>query len=596
MGDYTFSRRSFLFGCGIGLGTLTGGTGTALARPDGRYIVGTSSPSSTRAAKQAARTVHRELDFGTLGTAVAGVFTEEALRGLRQNPHVRYVEPDGTMHAISIDSADPEVPWGVDRIDAEKAHAGGATGLGAHVAIIDSGIDSDHPDLQNNLGTGRAFVSARGPYAESWDDDNGHGTHCAGIAAAVDNGSGVVGVSTHATLHAVKVLDKNGSGRYSDVAAGIKYVADQQWHVASLSLGGPTSSTIEDACQYAFDRQVLLVAAAGNDGKNVADAAPATYPTVMAISATDDQDRLASWSNYGDDIELAAPGVNIYSTYPGGYRTFSGTSMACPHVSGAAGQLMAQGYTRDEARQRLKESAEDIGLSSSQQGAGLLDVEVAVSGTTDTTDTAPSASWVTPQDGEVVSGTTVLRIDANDDNTAPENLLVEYELDSSGTWRTATYDSESGSFRDSWDTDSVSDGMHSLAARSTDGSNNTSTAAEISVDVNNTSSGPTGAIDVTDITEANARNPHAEFSVPWSASDADGNLDTVELRLTQTSPAGGIEDSVVIDVSGGSASGTTILAAKHDDGTGHTYDVSISVLDTTGKTGGEIVSITEDRR
>lgn len=691
MGFNSFSRRSFLFGCGVGLGGLVGGTGSAVARPGGRFIVGTNTPRATRAARQAARTVHRELDFGRIGTAVAGVFTEEALRGLRKNPNVRYIEADGTMHAISIDSSDPEVPWGIDRVDAEKAHAGGATGAGADIAIIDTGIDSDHPDLQQNLGAGKAFVSARGPYAQSWDDDNGHGTHCAGIADAVDNGAGVVGVSTQATLHAVKVLDKNGSGRYSDVAAGLKHVADQLWHVASLSLGGPPSSTIEDACQYAFDNGVLVVAAAGNEGTNVSESAPATYPTVVAVSATDDTDTLASWSNYGSGIELAAPGVNIYSTYPGGYRTLSGTSMACPHVSGAGGQLIAQGYTRDEARRRLTETAEDIGLSSSQQGAGLLDVEAAVSGsvdapptvswanpragdtvtgtttvqidatdaedsmgslavqwrvdggswqsasitsagyyeaswetgsipdgshtldaratdsasntttatisvTTENTNDAPSVTWVTPTDTDTVSGTTTVQIDASDDRTSRDSLLVEYELDGSGTWRTAAYNSSTGYHEDTWDTEAVQDGGHILTARSTDEGSNTSPPAEVSVDVDNTKSSPTAAIDAAGITEANSRNPHAEFSIPWSATDADGNLDTVELTLTQTTPAGGTEESVVIDVSGGRVSGTTTLTAKHDDGTGYTYDVTISAADTTGYTGGETVSITEDSR
>ncbi|KAB1198696.1 MULTISPECIES: S8 family serine peptidase [Haloferax] len=689
MGDYSFSRRSFLLGCGVGLGTLAGGTGTALGQSGGRYIVGTNTPRATRAAKQAANAVHRELDFGTLGNAVAGTFTEAALQGLRKNPHVRYIEADGTMHAISIDSADPEVPWGVDRVDAEKAHSGGATGAGAHVAIIDSGIDSDHPDLRGNLGAGKAFVSARGPYAKPWDDDNGHGTHCAGTADAVDNGTGVVGVSTQATLHAVKVLDKNGSGQYSDVAAGIKYVADQGWDVASLSLGGPTSRTIEDACQYAFDRDVLLVAAAGNDGVNVKDSAPATYDTVMAISATDDRDRLASWSNYGADIELAAPGVNIYSTYPGGYRTFSGTSMACPHVSGACSQLIAQGYTPAEARQRLKDTAEDIGLPSSQQGAGLLDVEAAVSGsvdaspsvswaspsggetvsgtatldiaagdtedssgsltvewrvdggdwnptsygsesgyyeaswdttllsdgdhtldaratdsatnsstatvtvTTENTDNAPTVSWESPTANETVSETSTLRIGASDDRATTDSLVVEYELDGSGTWLPTSYNSSTGFHEAEWDTTAVEDGSHTLAARATDGSGNTSTVAEISVDVDNTSTGPSGTIFEADITQANSRNPHAEFSIPWGATDSDGNLGSIELTLTQTAPSTDREDSVTIDVSGGSASGTTTLTAKHDSGSGNTYDVTISVSDTTGKTGGETVSITE---
>ncbi|PSQ01551.1 peptidase S8, partial [Halobacteriales archaeon QS_5_70_17] len=149
------------------------------------------------------------------------------------------------------------LPWGVDRVDGDVAHTNGETGNGADIAIIDTGIDDDHPDLQTNVGAGKAYVDCRGRNCNyPWSDDNDHGTHCAGIADAVDNGEGVVGVATEATLHAVKVLDRNGSGSYSDVAAGIEYTADQGWDVSSMSLGGGKSSVVEDACEYAFEKGV----------------------------------------------------------------------------------------------------------------------------------------------------------------------------------------------------------------------------------------------------------------------------------------------------------------------------------------------------
>ncbi|MBX0325408.1 S8 family serine peptidase [Halomicroarcula sp. F13] len=591
MGKSKLFRRELLYGLGgAGAGALLLGTGTAGAVDTARHIVGTSTPAATAAAKRKADSVYRVLDFGDIGQAVAGRFSTQALDALRRNPNVRYVEADGKMRVISIDSSDPEVPWGVDRVDAEKAQADGATGDGADVSILDTGIDSNHPDLQGNLGTGKAFVKAKGPYAEAWDDDNGHGTHCAGTADAVDDGEGVVGVSSAATLHAVKVLDKNGSGSYSDVAAGLEWVADQGYDVGSLSLGGPKSSTIKDACQYAYDRGVLLVAAAGNDGSDVEGTAPATYSTVMAISATDDTDGFASFSNYGSDIELAAPGVDVYSTYNGGgYETLSGTSMACPHVSGAGGQLMAQGYGHTEARTQLNDTAEDIGLSDSKQGNGLLDVEAAVSGS-GSNDGAPTVSWVTPADGETVSGTITVQIDASDSEDSDDSLDVTYTVDS-GSARATTYNSTSGYYEDSWDTTGVADGDHTLTASATDSAGNT-TSASITVTTDNTES--TLAVDGLSVSEDNSGgSPHADFDASWRVSDSDGDLQTVDLTLTDAD-TGATEDTASVDVSGSDASGTTGLSAKFDENNGHTYEVELVVTDAAGNTASATATEVED--
>jgi subtilisin len=388
------TRRRVLRGAGatvlgVGAAGRTGASGAAPAR-----IVGTSSPDATRAARNRAESVRHVLDFGDIGEAVAGRFSDQAVEQLRQRRDVRYVEKDGTVHAIHHDDGHDGgppgdgggdtsqcLPWGVDRVDGDVAHANGETGYGADIAIIDTGIDDDHPDLQANVGAGKAFVDCRGPNCNyPWSDDNDHGTHCAGIADAVDNGEGVVGVATEATLHAVKVLDKRGSGSFSDVAAGIRYTADQGWDVGSMSLGASSGSqTVKDACTYAYDKGVLLVAAAGNDGPcSGCVGYPAAYKECIAVSATSEDDTLASFSSTGPEVELAAPGENIYSTVIGGYDTFDGTSMACPHVSGAGAQLMADGYSNIETRDQLKSTAEDIDLGDNEQGSGLLDVAAAL--------------------------------------------------------------------------------------------------------------------------------------------------------------------------------------------------------------------------
>ncbi|WP_135827038.1 S8 family peptidase [Halorussus ruber] len=380
------SRRNVLKGVGASVATAAG-SGLAAAEPgdEVEVNVGFSSTRGRNAAVDKASEVVRE--FNSLDIVTAKM-PAKAAKGLENNPNVRYVEENGEMHALA-----QTLPWGVDRVDAEVAHANGETGAGADIAIIDTGIDDDHPDLQANLGEGKAFVSCgNGGYFGgcsfsgnsnscnvSWSDDNDHGTHCAGIADGVNNSEGVVGVSTEATLHAVKVLDCAGSGSMSDIAAGIEYVANQGWDVASMSLGGSSSSALKDAVQYASDKGVFLVAAAGNDG-SCTDCVgyPAAYSEVMAVSSTDSSDNLSDFSSQGPEVEIAAPGTDIYSTVPSGYDTFSGTSMACPHVAGAAGQLMANGNTASETRSQLKSTAEDIGLGSNESGSGLLDAAAAL--------------------------------------------------------------------------------------------------------------------------------------------------------------------------------------------------------------------------
>lgn len=367
----------------------TGTVGVAAGRKESdteRYIVGAGTRGARDEARRQADSVRHVLHFDDTGWAVAGEFSEEARKRLRRRPNVRYVEADRELHAIghatNADDGDPHeeqvLPWGIDRVDADRAHHDGETGSGSSVAIIDTGIDPEHETLSVTGGT--AFVECLGvDCAAEWDDDHGHGTHCAGTADALDNSVGVVGVSTAADLYAVKVLGALGSGFTSDVAAGIEWTADQGIDVGSLSLGGGDSQTLADACTYAYDNGTLLVAAAGNDGGEDSVTYPAAYDECIAVSATTESDDIASFSSRGEAVELAAPGVDVLSSLPGDdYDRWDGTSMACPHVSGAAAQLMEQGYTNRTARDRLGKTAEDIGLDETEQGNGLLDVAAAL--------------------------------------------------------------------------------------------------------------------------------------------------------------------------------------------------------------------------
>ncbi|MFB6223392.1 MAG: S8 family serine peptidase [Haloarcula sp.] len=373
-----FSRRSLLKTIGIGLaGAGFIGTGTAKETTDtSRYVVGTESRYGVDAVDQHADTVDTEIDFGDRGKAVVGEFSDDALATLEQRDDVRYVETEVTVEALG-----QKMPWGCTRVSADTAMHDDQTGQGAHVAVLDTGIDSSHPDLAPVLGEGHALVESE-TGDEPWDDDHSHGTHCAGTIAAVNNGQGVVGVAPDVTLHAVKALNSRGSGRAGDIADGIRWAANQGYDVLSMSIGATSSAAvIEDAVKYANDEGMLIVAAAGNEGCEGCVHYPAAYDDAMAVSSTNSDDELSTFSSTGPQVDIAAPGTDIPSTVKGGdYKTFSGTSMATPHVSAAGAILMANGASNTEACDRLEATAEDIGLGDNESGAGLLDVAAAAAG------------------------------------------------------------------------------------------------------------------------------------------------------------------------------------------------------------------------
>ena len=384
-------NTAVLGGLGATLGTGKGRSGETPS--SNRYIVGLD-PGRADIAQEQADEVHRTLDFGPIGQAVSGSFPEEAIRGLQNNPNVRYVEENGQMQALG-----ETVPYGIEITEADVAIDGGHTGSDVSIAILDTGIDPEHETLEENIGDGWATTEAEcdtGPDCEpsffcpsngidtcyeDWDDDNDHGTHVAGTAAAAMNDTGVLGVAPDATLHAVKVLDCCGSGSFDDIAAGIEWATDEGHDVINMSLGGPESETVNDACDYAASNNVVVVAAAGNAGPcEDCVGHPAAHPEVIAVSATDENDEFADFSSQGPEVEIAAPGDDVLSSIPrDDYEEFPGTSMASPHVAGAAAQVIANGTTdREDVRDKLKDAAEDIGLPSEQQGAGRLDVYAAL--------------------------------------------------------------------------------------------------------------------------------------------------------------------------------------------------------------------------
>lgn len=282
------------------------------------------------------------------------------------------------------------LPWGVDRINADvvwpmSLPTFNATASGIKVAIMDTGIDLDHPDLQGNI---KGQVNTINP-AKSADDDNGHGTHVAGTVAAIDNEIGVIGVGPDIALYAVKVLGKNGSGWLSDLIEGVDWCINNKIEIINMSLGASSDNqSFHDAIIRAYAAGIVEVAAAGNNGTTTGLVDyPARYPETIAVSAVgknaDGSLYFASFSSSGPQVDLAAPGVSIYSTYNNGYyKSLNGTSMAAPHVSGVVALVIAvKGpMTPDNMKAYLKSSSRTEylpGLTSYQQGAGLVRADLA---------------------------------------------------------------------------------------------------------------------------------------------------------------------------------------------------------------------------
>lgn len=302
-------------------------------------------------------------------------------QALEQNPVVEAVDYNYLREA-SYTPNDPrfDEQWGPKKIRAPQAWEI-SEGEGMDVAVVDTGIDSDHPDLQAKVAAQRNFVTK--PESSVAEDDNGHGTHVAGIPAAVtNNGTGIAGVCPGCNLLVAKVLNANGSGTDADIADGIIWAADNGAEVVNLSLGGPGESTpLKQAVNYAWRNGAVVAAAAGNSGDDTV-MYPAAYANAIAVAATNQKDKRASFSTYGSWVDAAAPGVKVLSTYlSGGYKYLSGTSTSAPHVSGLAGLLAAQGRSAPQIRGIVESTAVDLGPLGKDKyyGWGRINARAAVS-------------------------------------------------------------------------------------------------------------------------------------------------------------------------------------------------------------------------
>ena len=311
-----------------------------------------------------------------------------ALAVLAQNPSVEFIESEGTFEIAEAGISEYSESWELQEIEAEPAHVANHTGKGIKIAVLDTGIDYHHPELAPSYKGGYDFINSDSDPM----DDNGHGTHVAGILAAAKDGKGIVGIAPDAEIYAVKVSDNRGSGSFSGLVKGIDWSIGHGMDIVTMSITGKGGSmALAKAVQVAYNEHgLVMVAAVGNGQGEVLY--PAAYEEVIGVGSVTRDGNLSSFSRTGSEVELVAPGTGIKSAAIGGdYRLSSGTSMATPLVTGSVALLLGSDekawtdtklvngdgrWTNNELREVLRGTAKDLGEGGKDDsfGYGLLNL------------------------------------------------------------------------------------------------------------------------------------------------------------------------------------------------------------------------------
>ncbi|OGC05188.1 hypothetical protein A2276_04535 [candidate division WOR-1 bacterium RIFOXYA12_FULL_43_27] len=501
----------------------------------------------------------------------------DVIKELKADGNVLYAEPNYIARAVSTTPDDTyySQQWGLTKIGMPAAWDAAKGESGIVIAVADTGVEYTHEDLSSKVIKGWNYISDNNDPL----DDNGHGTHVAGIAAAMtNNAKGVAGVGWNHNILAVKVLDSNGDGSIADVSNGIKYAADYGSDVINLSLGDDSpSSTLKEAVDYAIAKGSLLVCAAGNENTSE-PLYPAAYDGVLAVAATDSSDQRSIWSatrasNWGTWVDLAAPGTSIYSTYIGNsYAYESGTSMASPFVAGVAALLFSvhPTWTYSQVADWLKSTAATISPDH-YIGTGRLDAEATMD--------LPIAEITSPETLEVIGGTATIKGTANTEiNFGSYTVKVGAGASPSSysTIATSTAKVVSGTLA-TYTTTTTNDGTHTikLSAENTSPVTRETTRTVI---IDNTS--PTAEI----TSPASGATMTSSVTFEGSASDANLLYYTLEHSLdgvTYTNIG-----TYTTNVTGGT------LGTWNTSGLNGTYTVKLNVVDDAGHSTSKTISLT----
>ena len=496
---------------------------------------------------------------------------------------VRYVEPNAKVEAHQT------VPWGIDRVFGDEEYEfetwDDTRGAGVGVAILDTGIDDEHEDLPKPEDGTNTIDDTHWGY-----DGSGHGTHVAGTVAAVDNDFGVVGVGHEIDLYAAKVLDDDGSGTWSSVAAGIEWAVDEEIPILNMSLGGDESETLGDAVQEANDKGHLIVASAGNDGNPPGNGEnvgyPAAYEEVIAVAASDENDNRASFSSTGPEVELIAPGVDVLSTVPGDeYEENDGTSMSAPHVAGSAALVWdAEGAKlgdNEDIRGILQDTAEDLGLDEEHQGDGLVRADRAVDFEDEEEEELTEPEVETKEADNVTDTSADLQGELTElGGTDSVDVWFEYDdnedLEDTKATEKQTLE-ETGSFDETIDELDLETTYYFKALAENDAGDDEGDVEDFNTEEEEEDEELSEPEIITFEVDARTSGPWYRADVEWKVEHADGALYEVKSELLD-------EDEEVLDeettsVSGESASGEHNLRTRNDDADA----VRLTVTDTEGQ-------------
>jgi thermitase len=423
----------------------------------------------------------------------SGVDEVAAMKTLKANRKLKYVELDMVVK-LATTVTDPSFgsSWDLPKIQAPTAWDT-ANGSGIVIAILDTGVDGTHPDLAANMVPGWNFYDNN----SNTSDVYGHGTMVAGTAAAAaNNGTGSAGVAWGAKIMPVRISAPDGTAYWSTIAQAINWAADNGAKVVNISFSGLSgSSTIQSAAQYMRSKGGVVIVAAGNSGGLESIAA---NDSLLTVSATDSSDVRASFSSYGDYVDLAAPGVNIYTTAKGGgYANASGTSFSSPVVAGTAALMLAANnkLTPTDVDSLLKNTAQDLGTAGIDPyyGSGRVNASAAVTSAKNVvaSDTlAPTVSITSPTGGRV-SGVVPVDINSSDNvGVTRADFYVNGQLVASDSL---------APFAFAWDTAGKADGSYTLSVQAFDAAGNRGTSPSVAVTLGNDSTAPTiGSFNLTD--------------------------------------------------------------------------------------------------